>query len=206
MDDGFNIRDFLDVENMTQEEIDRCEFWTTANRLVPESGEHNFKKAQIQVNTNWNLDKLDEWLENYEDRKLIDFLRYGWPLNASEVSEQTQIPGNQNGANENKEKVREYLDKEIKAGSIIGPFLRNPFGKNARISPLDTRPKKNSEELRIILNLSHPFRGDSVNSKISKERFAEDEEMELSYPTVDDLAKIIRLKGRNAKIFIRDHS
>ena len=37
MDPGFNIQDYLDVENMTEEEIDRCEFWITANRLCRES-------------------------------------------------------------------------------------------------------------------------------------------------------------------------
>ena len=46
----FNIRDFLDVNNMTEEEINRCEFWTTANRIVRESGKYNFEETQIQVN------------------------------------------------------------------------------------------------------------------------------------------------------------
>ena len=30
--------DYLDVENMTETEIDHCEFWVTANRIMCESG------------------------------------------------------------------------------------------------------------------------------------------------------------------------
>ena len=89
---------------------------------------------------------------------------------------------------------------------MIGPFRKNPFGKFARFSPLDAIPKKDSDDLRIILNLSHPFQGDSVNSSIGKESFVMQEDMKVKYPSVDDLAKIIRRKGRKARIFIRNLS
>ena len=50
--DGFNIRDFIKEGEMTEEEVNRCEFWVSANRIVRETGEDNHKKAKIQVNTN----------------------------------------------------------------------------------------------------------------------------------------------------------
>ena len=99
--------------------------------------------------------------------------------------------------------MREYLNKEISNGSIIGPFHTNPFGNEARFSPLDTQPKKDSPELRIILNLSYPFRGHSVNSSIDTGNFC-GTPMDLKYPTPDDLAKIVLKKGKNARIFKRD--
>ena len=91
------------------------------------------------------------------------------------------------------------MRQEIERVSIIGPFIKNPFGKQVRISPLDTRPKKDSDELRVILNLSHPFESGSVNHSINKETYAGGEEMNLKYPSMDDLASLINRKGRSAK-------
>ena len=113
-------------------------------------------------------------------------------------------PKNQKGVEEYPEQVREYIKKELEQGSIIGPFAKNPFGKSARFLPLDTRPKKNSHERRIILNLSYPFQAGSVNESINKEVYAGTEDMELRYPSVDNLAQIVRRKGKKARIFIRN--
>ena len=117
---------------------------------------------------------------------------------------QQEIPPNQKGAIEFLDQVRNYIDKELKAVSIIGPFLRNPFGKQARFSPIDTRPKKDSLDRRIILNLSYPFKQGSVNHSINKDIY-EGQEVDLRYPTIDNLARIIRDKGgKNVYIMKRD--
>ena len=142
LENGFNIRDYLDVNNMTESEIDRCEFWVTANRIVRESGQHNFQHEKIEVNTNWDLGKLEEWLTDYHDNKVVSFLKYGWPLNTVDTEIDEQIPNNQKGAQQNAEQVQEYLDSELKNGSIIGPFVKNPFGKFARFSPLGHQAKE----------------------------------------------------------------
>ena len=126
----------------------------------------------------------------------MEYLRFGWPLNAKGTKVNMETPPNQAGARENPEQIREYLRAELEWGSIIGPFIRNPFGREARFSPLDTRPKKDSQELRVILNLSYPFKGDSVNSSIDKEIFDDSTVMDLRYPSVDDLAKIVREKAK----------
>ena len=70
---------------------------------------------------------------------------------------------------------------------------------------LDTRPKKDSDDLRIILNLSYPYKGKSVNQSINKLIFAGEDNMELRYPSVDDLVKIIRRKmaGKTGKETIK---
>ena len=205
MENSFNVRDYLNEEELSPEEIERAEFRVTANRVVRETGECNYKRAKIPLGNKWDLVKLEEWLgPEYEDKQIIEYLKYGWPLNAKDTEVQDVIPSNQTGAKKNVKEVREYLRKEWERGSLIGPFTKNPFGKFARISPLDTRPKKDSEELRIILNLSHPFEEGSVNQSIDKITYTNGEAMELSYLTTDDLAKLVRRKGRNCKIFIRD--
>ena len=186
-----------------------CEFWVSANRIVRETGVTNHRGACIQVNNDWNLDLLEEWLEGYNDKKVVNYLRYSWPLNVKDTPINNTFPPNQEGARSNPEKVGEYLKQELKNGSIIGPFRKNPFGRIARFSPLDTRPKKDSEELRVILNLSFPFKGGSVNSSIDKWLFDETHNMELRYPLVDDLAKLVRRKserGKRVRIFKMDLS
>ena len=189
---------------MTEDKINRCEFWVAANRIVCETGKFNHKEAKIPINHSWDLETLDDWLKNYSDRKLLEYLKFGWPLNAYDTDTNESIPPNQQGARQNPNEIKEYLKKELEAGTIIGPFVKNPFSKVARFSPLDTRPKKDSNELRVILNLLYPFENGSVNSSINKEIFAGTDDMTLKYPSVDDLAKIIRKKGRKFRIFIRD--
>ena len=99
MRDGFNIRNCIAEGEMDEAEINHSEFWVTVNRVVRLSGKHNFEGAQIPVNTNWNLEKMEEWLEGYEDKQnVIQYLKYGWPLNAKETEAQKMIPSNQSGA------------------------------------------------------------------------------------------------------------
>ena len=208
LDEGFNIRNYIGEGEMSEAEIDRCEFWVTANRIVRNSGKENHEKEKIQVNFDWDLEKMEKMLDDYEDKEVVQYLRYGWPLNAVNTAVNPTVPRNQKGARSHPDELRKYLKEEIKNGSIIGPFKENPFGKHARFSPLDTRPKRDSDDLRVILNLSYPADGASVNSSIGKETYGEDV-MKLSYPSVETLAHIIRRKKKQnnkVKMFKRDLS
>ena len=131
MEDGFNVRDYIAVGEMTEKEIERCEFWIQANRIVRETGKSNLAEAKIEVNSNWDLNTMEQWLEGYHDQKVIQFLKYGWPLNAKETAVNSEVPENQKGARTNKEDIRKYLKEEIENGSVIGPFTDNPFGIHA---------------------------------------------------------------------------
>ena len=59
--------------------------------------------------------------------------------------------------------------------------------------------------MRIILNLSYPHDSGSVNHSINKETYGQ-KPMNLTYPTVDSLAKIIQEKGVGYRISKRDFS
>ena len=157
--------------------------------------------GKLQLTLTGNLDAFEEMLEGYHDMKIIDYLKYGFPLNATDIAINEERPSNQKGAQAHPAEISEYIKNELKAGTMIGPFHTNPFGKEARFSPLDTRPKKESDQLRVILNLSYPFRGESVNSGIGKSVYAGVDNMELKYPTVDDLVKIVRRKGKKCQNF-----
>ena len=188
---------------MSEKEIDRCEFWINANRLVRQSGVINSRGCRIQVNDDWDFEYLEDALDDYDDKEVIQFFKYGWPLNAEDTVPQQGIPPNQKSVDDNPEQVKRFINKELKRGSIIGPFVKNPFGPAARISPLGTRPKRDSDDLRIILNLSHPFAEGSVNHSINKDKFL-GIQIKLRYPSVEDLAKIVIDKGPGSLIYKRD--
>ena len=63
--------------------------------------------------------------------------------------------------------VRKYFDKEIANNAVLGPFCFNPFTHSPYLPPFNTRDKKDSEEIRIIVNMLFP-KGNSINDRIKK--------------------------------------
>ena len=67
---------------------------------------------------------------------------------------------------EYKARVSKVIAKDVRDKKKAGPFARQPF-RFFRASPISAVPKKPpSTKLRVVHNLSHPFRGNSVNAKI----------------------------------------
>ena len=161
--------------------------------------------CKIPVPTPWNVDLFEELLDNYHDQNIVKFLRYGWPLEVTHVDrpEGKIQPINQTGARCNPAKLNTYLAEEIDRGSVIGPFCSNPLGKEAKFSPLDAIPKRDSSDLRVIMNLSYPHDDSAVNAGLDKDYYL-GEEIKLRYPSMEDLVRIIRKKGRGALLFKRD--
>ena len=75
IDEGFNIRDILNTENITKSAIDSCEFLITPNRVKQERAKHNFEEAKIQVNHSWHVDLMEDWLKDYHEK---DIMKYIW--------------------------------------------------------------------------------------------------------------------------------
>lgn len=84
-------------------------------------------------------------------------------------------------------KVSAVIDEDVAALKKAGPFDRQPF-EFFNVSPIGAVPKKNSTKVRVIHNLSYPFKGDSVNEGI------EDGSLRLSH--VGHAARAIRKMGR----------
>ena len=141
-------------------------------------------------------------MNNYHDIEIIDFLRYGWPISHTGSTGNKSKVNNWKGAEEYPDEVTNYLKNEIKHNSVLGPFDKNPFTEEACYSPLNTRAKKDCNERRIILDLSYPP-GNSINDGIDKTKYLESD-IELRFPTVDNLIKIVLRKGKNCLLFKRD--
>lgn len=105
---------------------------------------------------------------------------------------------NHTGATDFPEQITSYLIKE----AVVGPFKDNPFNDPIALSPLNSVPKKDSSERRVIVDLSFP-EGECVNFGILKDEYLGNN-ISVSYPKVDDLINLIKLKGKDCMIFKRD--
>jgi hypothetical protein len=134
-------------------------------------------------------------------------LKYGFPIGFTDRNvkfEQLELwkYRNHKGATEFPFDVNHYLNKEASTSCVIGPFRKNPFNTSIKISPLNTVPKKDTDEQRIILDLSMP-KGQAVNDFVDKDWYL-GERVDLVFPKVDDFIHLIRSKGRGCLLFKKD--
>ena len=172
-------------------------------QVVRDSGLYNFESCKIPLRTNLNIPFFRFMLSDYEDKQVCDFLDYGFPigyLGKIEIGA-TKIK-NHKGATEFPNEVRSYLEKEMAYGAVLGPLQTIPFDEEFRISPLNTVDKKDSDERRVILDLSFP-EGSAVNDGIPKNSYL-DSAVDLSFPRVDDLVELIKIHGQGCHLYKRD--
>lgn len=98
--------------------------------------------------------------------------------------------------------MEEYLEKESKHKAVAGPFKKCPFKSGIKVSPLNSLPKKDTTERRVILDLNYP-KVFAVNDFVDKEIYLE-EKMDAVYPKVDDFIQIIKQKGSGCLLFKKD--
>ena len=171
------------------------------HRLVENSGKHNFEAVRIPIHSELQINKWEEYLFDYYDNRVVEFLKYGWPLNFdSEISPVSDLR-NHKGAREFSSFICDYLKKETQLGRIAGPFTSPPL-ERLFISPLNTVPKTDPNERRVIVDLSWP-KGISVNDGIQMDEYL-GETYELLLPTVDSIISLIWSCGRGAMIYKRD--
>lgn len=178
------------------------------HRIVKNSGKYNFEHCKIPVNNKINVEYMRSMLNDYKDLQVCDFLSYGFPIGFK--GDESIIPHfdqiwkyrNHKGATEYPTEINNYLHKECKTESILGPFKNNPFSGPLIVSPLNSVPKKDSSERRIILDLSFP-KGNSINNYIDKDEYL-GEKAEIYFPKVDDFANLIRVKGQGCLMFKKD--
>ena len=167
------------------------------------SGLYNFECCKISLRTRLNIPFFQFMLADYDDVAIVELLKYGFPIGfAGKLSKKQGPIKNHRGVIEYPKEVQKYLEKEKHYGAILGPFDQVPFSEDFCISPLNTVSKKDSLERRVILDLSFP-EGSSINEGISKD-FYLGSKTDLTFPRVDDLVDLIKLKGRHCHLYKRD--
>ena len=161
--------------------------------------------ARIPVESNWNIQLFDSLLHNYHDREVITWLKYGWPISRPpNIPDPVPVYENHASAVMHPDSIHKYLQKEMERGAICGPFKEVPFNSKVGVSPLSMRPKRDSQERRIITDLSWP-EDNSVNDGIAKDQFM-GFYAKLTFPSIDTIAKRVAEIGKDAKLFKVDLS
>ena len=83
------------------------------NKKIHKAKLNNYNSLKIPINHFWNLEKFEQLLQNYPDKEIIQFVRYGWPISHNGKTGSHLIPKNWGGATNHIGKVKEYLKDEI---------------------------------------------------------------------------------------------
>ena len=165
-------------------------------------GAPNAFGARRQVYSGFNITFWYQYLEHYEDKIVVDFLRFGWPINFHSEVFPISTFRNHPSATSNSDCLSVYIAKELAHRAVLGPFPCNPFSTNCVVSPLMCVPKRDSTELRIVHDLSFP-EGSSVNDGISNDHYL-DQFFKLRLPGIDRLVEFVNVKGRGCHVFKKD--
>ena len=164
--------------------------------IVNETGTSNYRQARIPIKSGLNIEAWEENLSNYPDTRLIQYLKFGFPLS---ITKDKKLDGgkvtNHYSALQHPGAVTQYLDKERDLGAILGP-VRDKDKHLVHCSPLLTRPKDNNSKCRVILDLSFPP-GQSVNDLVDKHRF-DGYEFTFRFPSIDDIVGELKKYGSRA--------
>ena len=115
--------------------------------------------------------QLSELLRKYPDSKKVAYVIQGLKKGFSlEYTGQFKFrtPENPPTAKLDPQLIRDWLNKEIKLGRMLGPFKDPPF-PDLMCSPMGLVPKKDTDEIRMIMYLSYPY-GQSINDFIDLEK------------------------------------
>ena len=95
--------------------------------------------AKQPVNSAWNLSLFSELLHEYEDKEVVQWLKYGWPTGRlPSLPPPGLCTKNHKGASDYPQYLQKYIKKELQYGAVMGPFRKIPFEGTVGISPLST--------------------------------------------------------------------
>jgi len=148
----------------------------------------------IPIQTAFNIQRWELLLSSYWDHQLIQFIKYGFPLDLAVPSafSPASVVTNHTSALQYSAHVQRFLQTEVELGAILGPFSEPIQGLHC--SPMLSRPKSGSNDRRIIVDLSWPA-GGSLNDCVESNVYM-GTPFTLKFPVVDDiLDRIKSLRG-----------
>ena len=168
------------------------------HRMLRKDGRHNYKGLQIPVPSKLNPEAWHKYLQQYWDRQLPLLIKFGFLLNFDRDSVLTSQNINHKSATDYPDHVSVYLEEELRHQAILGPFKHPPIN-HLNTSPFMTPDRPNSENRRVIIDLSWPL-GQSVNAEVPADKCL-DTEFVLTYPSLDNIAQEVLHLGKGCKIF-----
>ena len=122
------------------------------HKAVLEKGYPNRWGARIPIKTKWNLELFAELLEEYDDKEVVEWIKYGWPSGRLPSMEDPE-PNNKNhkGTIDYLEALSHYIQKEKITRSSNGTLQENPIQQQNR----DITPEHTTQE-GIRGEMHHP--------------------------------------------------
>ena len=109
--------------------------------VIKDTALPNYKQARFPIKSDWNLPAWEKYLADYPDQRIIQYLKFGFPLSLTNPDHiHNKNISNHFSALQHPQAIQQYLDKEKAHGAILGPFLKVP-SDNFHYSPMLTRPK-----------------------------------------------------------------
>ena len=164
----------------------------------------NFLGAQVPVQHALNIQAWKKYQHLLEDQTLVPMLEFGFPVGYMGSQPPDTQATNHSSATNFPDHVDKFIRTELKHEAIMGPFENSPFSPWYRTNPLMTRPKRDSQDRRVILDLSYP-EGASVNAQIPSQSLL-DAAFKLRLPTPKQLADRILTLGPGCHLFKIDLS
>lgn len=185
----------------------RVKHWPHANGLptelamiydnVRQSGIPNVLGVRHTLPTKLNLAEWRATFGQYtEYAELLDFIEFGFPMGYLGPESNYDQKYNHSSANDFSKDIDKFLSKEISLGGIIGPLSEAPFRPWLHAAPYMSRPKRESNDRRIIADLSFPQES-SVNAFILKNAVW-GEARTHSLPTVNEFVEKVKEMGHGA--------
>ena len=171
---------------------------------VTSSDKPNFLGAQVPVQHALNIQAWKKYQHLLEDQTLVPMLEFGFPVGYMGNQLPDTKAANHSSASNFPQHVDKFIRTELEHKAIMGPFEHSPFSPWYRTNPLMTRPKRDSQDRRVILDLSYP-EGASVNAQIPCQSLL-NATFKLRLPTPKQLADRIMTLGPGCHLFKIDLS
>lgn len=147
-----------------------------------------------------NLENWDRSLIQYHDKEVCAFLRFGWPIGYSNPQPPTSADTNHPSAQNHMAHITKFIETELT--HEVGPFKHPPFFSWTCNNHILSRPKKESQDRRIIIDLSLPLeegvkQGIHIHSILGKDTY-------YSLPNIWDLTTCLQTLGPNSWVWKAD--
>ena len=168
---------------------------------VTASGDFNYKVARRRVPSGLSIPAWKEYLKDYSDGHIVQYLEYGWPINFNRDYPLMSTHVNHASARDHGADISHYIATELGHGALAGPFGGPPVS-TFHVSPLMTRPKRDSVHKRVIMDLSWP-RGAAINDGVVADIYV-DGPATIHLPTADYMVDRLLQLGSGAYLYKTD--
>ena len=200
---GFVCPDSFCDEILTTKTVNMCnssDYLQLVSRVL-DSGRPNCKGEHVPLASSFNLDFIRSEIHNYHDKKLLDYLSFGFPLGLDKnILISNNAEENHQSALQYPESIDEYINTELQLCALLGPFHQPPH-PCFTWSPLMTWPKGAGRH--VILDLSF---GDFSVNKATKRVHYGHTPFSLKLPNLDGLINTLNTLGDHARLFKVDIS